>query len=80
MKDTAVFTRTVEEAAGPVIVTRNGYDMFVVMRTSDYDAMQAELAKARLVTRIAQAEKEYSEGLYNEGSEVFVSLREQYDL
>ena len=49
MKDTAAFARTVESAPGPVTVTRNGYDAFVVMRTDDYEAMQQELAKGRLL-------------------------------
>ena len=32
MKDTASFAHLVENSAEPVIVTKNGYDQFVVLR------------------------------------------------
>lgn len=80
MKDTAAFTRTVEEAPGPVTVTKNGHDAFVVMRSDDYEAMQMELAKTKLLSRIAQAEHEYATGQFSDGEEFFKSLREKYGL
>ena len=83
LKDTAKFARTVEEAPGPVIVTRNGYDAFVVMRSADYDAMLSdrdEAAKQKLLARIALAEKEKAEGKYTDGPEAFAELRERYGL
>lgn len=80
MKDTAAFARKVESAAGPVTVTRNGYDAFVVMRTDDYEAMQQELAKSRLVARVAKAEREYAEGRYADGPAFVESVRREYGL
>lgn len=80
MKDTAAFTRRVEESQGPITVTRNGYDAFVVMRSDEYEAIQEELAKARLLTRIAQAEHEYAVGQYSDGQEFSESMREKYGL
>ena len=80
MKDTAAFTRTVEEAGGPVIVTKNGYDAFVVMRTGDYEAMQQELARARLLERVALAEREYAQGAYEDGPAAIAALREKHGL
>lgn len=80
MKDTAAFTRTIEEAPGPVTVTKNGYDAFVVMRADDYEAMQMELAKTKLLSRIAQAEHEYAIGQFSDGLEFSKSLREKYGL
>lgn len=80
MKDTAAFTRVVEEANGPVTVTRNGYDAFVVMRPDDFDAMKQEAAKARLLERIARSEAEYAEGRYSDASGVVSSIRERYGL
>lgn len=80
MKDTAAFSRTVEEAYGPVTVTKNGYDQFVVMKSTDYEALQQEIAKARLLARVAQAEHEYATGAYTDGQAFFASLREKYDL
>lgn len=80
MKDTASFARIIEGASGPVTVTKNGYDAFVVMRSDDYEAMQVELAKTRLLARIAQAEHEYATGQFSDGEEFLESLRNKYDL
>lgn len=80
MKDTAAFTRRIEEAGGPVTVTKNGYDAFVVMKTGEYEAMQQELAKARLLARIAQAEHEYATGEYSDGAEVVTAIRNKHGL
>lgn len=80
MKDTAAFSRMVEGSVGPVTVTKNGYDAFVVMKSSDYEAMQEELAKARLLTRIAQAENEYATGQHNDGKEFVTSMKAKYGL
>ncbi len=80
MKDTAAFARTVESAPGPVTVTRNGYDAFVVMRTDDYEAMQQELAKGRLLARVARAERDSAGGRYADAPAFLVSLRSRQGL
>lgn len=83
MKDTAKFARMVEESSGPVTVTRNGYDAFVVMRSADYDSMlngREEAAKQKLLARIALAEKEKAEGKYTDGPAAFAELRARYGL
>ncbi|MDO5358808.1 MAG: type II toxin-antitoxin system prevent-host-death family antitoxin [Slackia faecicanis] len=80
MKDTAAFARTVESAPGPVTVTRNGYDAFVVMRTDDYESMQQELARGHLLARAAQAERECAEGRYEEAAAFVSSLRSRHGL
>lgn len=83
LKDTAKFARTVEEAAGPVTVTKNGYDAFVVMRSADYDAMvngREEAAKQKLLARIAIAEREKAEGKYTDYDVATKKLREKYGL
>ena len=83
LKDTAKFARTVEEASGPVIVTRNGYDAFVVMRSADYDTMlngRDEAAKQKLLARIALAEKEKAEGKYTDYDVATRELRAKYGL
>lgn len=58
MRDTAKFSELVESSPSPVIVTKNGYSKFVVMRSEDYDELAAERAKAHLMSRIAIAERE----------------------
>ena len=80
MKDTAAFARTIEEASGPVVVTKNGYDAFAVMWAGDYEAMQLELAKSKFLGRIAHAEYEYAPGNFADGRKFSESLRAKYGL
>ena len=83
LKDTAKFAKTVEEAAGPVTVTRNGYDAFVVMRSADYDALLAsrdEAARQKLLDRIAIADCEIAEGRYVDGPTALAELKARYGL
>ena len=83
MKDTAKFSRLVEEADGPITVTKNGYDAFVVMRSADYDHLvnrEREEAKQRLLDRIAIAEHEKAEGKWVDGRSTFAELRKQYGM
>ncbi|MCR5392419.1 MAG: type II toxin-antitoxin system Phd/YefM family antitoxin [Olsenella sp.] len=80
LKDTASFAKMVENSDAPVIVTRNGYDAFVVMRSSDYDAMQEELAKAKLMQIVAGADRDFADGDYRDGNEFLMDIRKRYDL
>lgn len=80
MKNTAAFTALVEEAPAPITVTRNGYDAFVVMRSDEYEAMQMELARARLLSRVSKAEAEYAAGDYVDGKEFTERMRGEYGL
>ena len=78
MKNTASFAQLVEEATGPVTVTKNGYDAFVVMKSGEYEALQQELAQARLLARMTQAEAEYAEGRYADGRSFTERMRAEY--
>ena len=81
MKDTAKFSRLVEEADGPITVTKNGYDAFVVMRSADYDRMLADRdaeAKRKLLERIALAEYEIAEGKFVDGPSVMAEMRAKH--
>ena len=80
MKNTAAFTALVEDAPAPITVTRNGYDVFVVMRSEEYEAMQLELSRARLLSRVSQAEAEYAAGDYVDGKEFTGRIRSEYGL
>ena len=83
MKDTAKFARLVEEASGPVTVTKNGYDAFVVLRSADYDRLanrDHEAAKQKLLERIAIAEREKAEGKWVDGPTAMAELRERYGI
>ena len=78
LKDTAKFTSLVEHADGPVTVTRNGKDALVVMTSDSFESMRQELARARLLTRIAQAERELAKKRYVDGTSFTAMMRERY--
>lgn len=80
LRDTARFSELVEEAAGPVTVTKNGYSKFVVMRSDDYDELEARAAKADLMARIAVAEKERAEGSSLDAFASLDALKGKYGL
>ncbi|HQE70859.1 MAG TPA: type II toxin-antitoxin system prevent-host-death family antitoxin [Atopobiaceae bacterium] len=80
MRDTARFSELVETSAGPVIVTKNGYSKFVVMRSEDYDALEMERARAKLMARIAVAERERSSGLGIDAFAALDAIEDKYGL
>lgn len=80
MKDTARFSELVERAEGPVTVTKNGYEAFVVMRPEEYDALCDAAASAHLMERIAAAENDYASGRVTKGSEWIDELAASYGL
>lgn len=80
MKDTAAFAELVEASAGPVTVTRNGYDQFVVLRSGDYDELAEAGARARVLDRMLQAERERAEGRHVDAHEAVAALRARHGL
>ena len=83
LKDTAKFAKLVEESSGPITVTKNGYDAFVVMRSADYDRLASsheEEAKQKLLARIAIAERELAEGKFTDYDSATQKLRDKYGL
>lgn len=80
MKDTAKFTELIESAAEPVTVTRNGYDAFVVMRSSEYESLMQEVAKAQLLSRMAIADAEFEAGDYVDGAAFTAQVRDRYGI
>ena len=80
MKDTSAFAKLVKESPEPITVTKNGYNEFVVMRSEDYDLMCEEVAKARLVRVLADADKAYEQGEYVDGPSFVAAIRERYGL
>lgn len=80
MRDTAKFSELVETTPGPVTVTKNGYSKFVVLRFEDYDLMVQEQAKARLMARIAVAERERAAGTARDAFEALDDLEAKYGL
>ena len=78
MKDTARFSCFVEEAGEPVTVTKNGYDHLVVMTTDMYHDLSTQLAEAKLLASIAQAELDIANGQLVDGGAHIALMREKY--
>jgi prevent-host-death family protein len=78
LRDTARFSELVATASGPITVTRNGRDEFVVMRSDDYDDLLEELAKAKLMERMLVAEHERKSGEALDAAETLRQIRERH--
>jgi prevent-host-death family protein len=80
MRDTVKFSELVNSNPGPITVTKNGRDEFVVMRSKDYDTLIEEKAKAELMARMYIAEKERTEGKFFDAHDSLSEIREKYGL
>lgn len=61
-------------------ITKNGYSKFVVLRSVDCDLIDQEQAKARLMARIAVAERQRAAGTARDAFEALDDLEAKYDL
>lgn len=80
LKNTAEFTRLVNEASEPVMVTTNGKVSFVAMSPEEYDALRAEGALSRLYQVLDRAEEDVAAGNWTDARETVASLKERYGL
>lgn len=61
-----------------MIIAKNGYSKFDVLRFEDYDPMIQEHAKARLMARIAVAERERAAGTARDAFGALDDLEAKY--
>lgn len=80
LRDTAAFDEMVATSMSPVTVTKNGYDRFVCIKSSEFSRWEQAEARARLLERIMIAERERIESQHEDAFEVVDSLREKYGL
>ena len=80
LKNTAEFTDTVQNAAGPVLVTKNGREAFVALSMGSYEALCAEAARAKLYQTIDRAEADIAAGRVTDVREASAGLRAKYGL
>ena len=80
LKNTAEFSRLVEESPNPVIITKNGYDSFVAMTTQAYEALKLEAARAKLYQIVAQSERDIAENHTAEAHSAIAEARNRYAL
>ncbi len=80
LRNTAAFDEMVSTSPTPVIVTKNGYDRFVCVKSSDFSRWEQAETRARLLERIMISERERAEGISIDAIEATNSLREKYGL
>ena len=79
MKNTAKFAELVERERD-VTVTKNGCEIFHCLSDEQYRAMQDEVVRARLLSRIVRAEHELATGAYDDYDDFAAAVREEYGL
>ena len=61
-KDTAKFSQLVNEADGPVVVTKNGYDEYVALSVEEYGSLCHKAAMSDLYAHLLASERQAAEG------------------
>lgn len=79
MKNTADFVGMVERESD-VTVTKNGYSVIHCLSEAEYQLLQEERAKARLLSRMMLAEEEIANGNSLDFDEFSASIRREYGL
>ena len=80
LKNTADFTKLVENSDSPVIVTKNGCEAFLALSTSAYEALEMEAARSRLYQSIDRAEADIAAGRTVEAHTAINDIRSRYGL
>lgn len=80
LRDTATFDEMVVNSSSPIIVTKNGYDRFVCIKSSDFNKLEQADSRARLLERIMISEHERTEGLGTDAFEAIKDLKAKYGL
>lgn len=80
LRDTAAFDEMVASSPTPVIVTKNGYDRFVCVKSSEFSRWEQAEARARLLERIMISERERSEEKHVDAFDATKQLRDKYGI
>ncbi len=80
LRDATAFYEIVARSSTPILVTKNGYDRFVCIKSSDFNKLEQADARARLLERIMISEHERTEGLGTDAFEVIKDLKAKYGL
>lgn len=80
LKDTAAFSRKVEEAGEPVVVTKNGYEKFVVLDAELFRDYRPMTAEEKLERKLEEAERDVRRGNVRDMCTGLRDLRAKYGL
>ena len=77
LKDTANISTMVKESAGPVFVTKNGYDDMVIMSMAEYDRLIYQLD---ILEKLAEGERAIRRGEVVDAAESIEQIKRRYEL
>lgn len=80
LRNTAAFDEKVASSEGPVIVTKNGYDRFVCVKSSEFNRWEQAEARAKLLERIMIAEHERNHDQHMDAFQNLQALKEKHGL
>ena len=80
LKDTAAFSRKIASAGEPVIVTRNGYEEFVVLDPALFRKYRRETAEEELERLLEEADRDIELGLVGDAHAGLAEIRSAYGL
>lgn len=80
LKDTAAFSRKVASAGEPVIVTKNGYEEFVVLDAELFKTYRKETPEEELERLLSEADRDIAAGRVSPAGEGLAAIREAYGL
>ena len=74
LRNTTEISRLCHESDEPIFVTRNGYGNMVLMSMETYER---SIARAELLSKIAEGEEDMRKGHLSDSDSVFKSLRKE---
>ena len=80
LKDTAAFSRKIASAGEPVIVTRNGYEEFVVLDPALFRKYRRETPEEELERLLEEADRDIELGLVDDARAGLAEIRSAYGL
>lgn len=80
LKDTAAFSKKVAVAGEPVIVTKNGYEEFVVLDPELFKTYRKETPEEKLERLLSEADRDVAAGRVGSAKEGLAQIRQAYGL
>ena len=80
LKNTSDVTRLCQEQAEPVLVTKNGYPVFYLVKPEEYEALRASALRQQLYELVNHSEQQYRDGKASNASEGLAAMRERHGL
>ncbi len=77
LKDTANISNMVKETAGPVYVTKNGYEEMVLLSVDEYEKI---MVLNEVYGKLLEAERDFAEGRVRDYKDVMADMRKRYGL